>query len=139
MLVNIKSSYFFRTLFSYLNIKRKFEIIKSNKNIQNILHIELFDYKVISRKCIIFDKNRKGKEYCLTNNELIFEGEYLNGKRNGKGKEYFYDGKLLFEGEYLNGKRNGKGKEYNIFSGNLVYEGEYLNGKRNGKGKDILF
>ncbi len=38
----------------------------------------------------------------------------------------------------LNGKRNGKGKEYNIFSGNLVYEGEYLNGKRNGKGKDII-
>ena len=26
-------------------------------------------------------------------------------------KEYDYDGKLLFEGEYLNGERNGKGKE----------------------------
>jgi len=34
---------------------------------------------------------------------LIFEGEYKNGRKNGKGKE------LLFEGEYLNGKRwNGK-------------------------------
>ena len=32
----------------------------------------------------------------------------------GKGKEYDeYDGELIFEGEYLNGKRNGKGKEYN--------------------------
>ena len=30
-----------------------------------------------------------------------------NGERNGKGKEY-YNGKLIFEGEYLNGKRNGK-------------------------------
>jgi len=36
--------------------------------------------------------------------ELLFEGEYLNGKRwNGKGKEYDSDGKLLFKGEYSNG------------------------------------
>ena len=35
---------------------------------------------------------------------LKFEGEYLNGERNGKGKEY-YKGKLLFEGEYLNDKK----------------------------------
>ena len=42
---------------------------------------------------------------------MIFEGEYKNGKRNGKGKEYSTDGDLIFEGEYKNGKRNGKGKE----------------------------
>ena len=35
------------------------------------------------------------------NGKLQFEGEYLNGKRNGKGKEYWNDGKLKFEGEYL--------------------------------------
>ena len=41
--------------------------------------------------------------------KLRFEGEYLNGERNGKGKEYNYDGELIFEGEFLNGKRwNGK-------------------------------
>ena len=34
--------------------------------------------------------------------------EYLNGMKNGKGKEY--EGKLIFEGEYLNGMRNGQGK-----------------------------
>ena len=61
-----------------------------------------------------------------------FECEYLNGKRNGKGKEYNYS-ELEFEGEYLNGKRNGKGKEY--FQNHLLFEGEYLNGKRNGIGK----
>ena len=37
----------------------------------------------------------------------------MNGKRNGKGKEYNNNGELEFEGEYLNGKRwNGKGKKY---------------------------
>ena len=46
----------------------------------------------------------KKKEYNF-DDELIFEGEYLNGKRNGKGKEYNFYGKLIFEGEYLNGER----------------------------------
>ena len=37
----------------------------------------------------------KGKEFNYKG-ELTFEGEYLNGKRNGKGKEYDYNGKLTF-------------------------------------------
>ena len=51
--------------------------------------------------------------------------------KNGKGyiKEYYDNGKLEFEGEYLNGERNGKGKEYNYY-GKLEFEGEYLNGRR---------
>ena len=65
--------------------------------------------------------------------DIIFEGEYLNGQRNGKGKEYNSNGILIFEGEYLNGKRNGKGKEYYDSLG-LIFEGEFLNGRRNGKG-----
>ena len=36
----------------------------------------------------------------------------LNGKRNGKGKEYDDNGTLQFDGEYLNGEKYGKGKEY---------------------------
>ena len=60
--------------------------------------------------------------------------EYLNGERNGKGKEYYTNGNLMFKGEYLNGKRNGKGKEY-YENGELEFEGEYLNGNKwNGLG-----
>ena len=33
--------------------------------------------------------------------KLIFEGEYKNGEKNGKGKEYFNDGEIKFMGEYL--------------------------------------
>ena len=35
-------------------------------------------------------KNGKGliKEYIPLYGNLIYEGEYLNGQRNGKGKEY---------------------------------------------------
>ena len=80
-------------------------------------------------------RNGKGKEYCEY--KLIFEGEYLNGERSGKGKE-FYDDNLIYEGEYLYGKRNGKGKEYD--NNELIFEGEYLNDKRwNGKGREYDF
>ena len=80
---------------------------------------------------------------------MIFEGEYLNGEKNGKINEFEYDGigKLAFEGEYLNGKRNGKGKEiyYLLNERNycnsvkfLVFKGEYLNGKKwNGEVYDM--
>ena len=59
---------------------------------------------------IIYElKNGNGKvrEYDINNDKLKFEGEYLNGKRNGKGKEYGYNGKLKFEGQFLNDKRIG--------------------------------
>ena len=52
----------------------------------------------------------------------------MNGKRNGKCKEFNDNGKIVFEGEYLNGEKR-KGKEYN-WDGTLSYIGEYLNGKR---------
>ena len=86
----------------------------------------------------------KGKEYSY--NKLIFEGEYLNGKKikgivyskygeqivklNGeKGKEYYNNGRFRFVGDYLNGKR-WNGKYYNI-NGNIDYELKY--GRGNGK------
>ena len=31
-------------------------------------------------------------------------------KKNGKGKEYYDNGNLKYEGEYINGERNGKKK-----------------------------
>ena len=50
------------------------------------------------------ERHGKEKEYDYEKGELIFEGEYLNGKRNGKSKEYYYDD-LVFEGEYSDGER----------------------------------
>ena len=94
------------------------------------MNISINNYIHYQGKYIIYEEKGIGKEYDSNSNtdKLIFEGQYLNGIRNGKGIEYYYD-KILYDGEYLNGKRNGKGKEYNRFSGNLIFEGEYLNGK----------
>ena len=41
------------------------------------------------------------------------KGLYINLEEiNGLFREYNYNGFLIFEGEYLNGIKNGKGKEY---------------------------
>ena len=134
MLEKSKSIYFIKKLFTFVDEKTKLDIIKYNKNMQNIMDINLINYKFYSKKYIILEENGKGKEYDRYYDKLKFEGEYLNGKRNGKGKEYDYDGKLEFEGEYLNGQRNGKGKEYNYY-GHLEFQ--IKNG--NGKVKEYIF
>ena len=92
-----------------------------------------------------FNKNNKigyeikeGTGFVIEYNDyvsLIFEGDYKNGERNGKGKEFSND-KIIFQGEYLNGERNGKAKEYQ--NKKLIFEGEYMKGKRNGYGKYIM-
>ena len=110
MLDNIKSIYFLKIIFLPIADIRKLELIKYNKTLQQKIDIKLINYKIFSRRYIIFNTNGKGKEYNSYNDNLVFEGEYLNRKRNGKGKEYNEKfGTLIFEGEYLDGKRNGKG------------------------------
>ena len=136
MLKNIKSLYFTQIIFTYVNDAQKLKIIKYNKSLQKIIHINIINYKHFSRRYIKYELNGIGKEYNGENESLIFEGEYLNGQRNGKGKEYWRNNRMIFEGKYLNGKRNGKGREYDFSNSKLIFEGEYINGKRNGKGKE---
>ena len=153
---DINSSYIIKNIFSFLSEKKLLNMIIYNKLFQNVLLIDMKNYKKRSGKYKIGEKNGKGKEYWIKSNKLIFEGEYLNGKKNGKGKEYYSEGKLMFEGQYLNGRRwdgegynkkdnidfkikygKGKGKKYNN-NGKLEFEGEYLMEKEMGKEKNII-
>ena len=80
-------------------------------------------------------KLKNGKGYIIDiSNKCFYEGEFVNGEKNGKGKEYYvyndsYERKILFQDEYFNGKRQGKGKEYykNYLhrDNNLKFEGKY--------------
>ena len=80
--------------------------------------------------------NGDGKAIIYYNNCKRFEGEFLRGKKNGKGKLYEGD-ELIFESDYKDGKPNGKTKEYNS-KGKLIFEGEYKDGLKNGMGKEYL-
>ena len=127
----VKSNYIFQYILSFLSEYKKLSLINYNKQYHHKLNLDIEYYKEVSRKYKIAEKNGEGKEYKLYSNKKIFEGEYLNRKRNGKGKEYYEKGELKFEGEYLNGKR-WKGKGYDIH-GNVILEME------NGKGKEYYF
>ena len=110
MLENIKSLYFIRILFSKVTDKIKLKVIKYNKAIQKIIGINKINYKLFSGKYTIYETNKTGKIYNADNNKLLYDGEILNGEKNGKGKEFYSNGKLKFEGEYLKGKKwNGNG------------------------------
>ena len=151
MLKNIKSKYILENyVLSYLDDKRKLNLVKYSKKFQRKIGVSLYYYKFCCKKNIIYETNKKVKEYNILTGKLIFEGEYLNKKRNGFGREYYKDNNS-FVGEFLNGKKwngkinscnniqnlkAGKGfiKEY-YDDGRIKFEGQYLNGERNGIGK----
>ena len=162
MLKILKSIYFLKLMFSYVDEGQKLKIIKNNKTLQNNLDISITNYKHFAGKYLIYESNGVVKGYNGSNDDLIFYckysekgkegtgeeyyeydygypkfiGEYYNGKRNGEGTEFYNNRKIEFKGKYKNGKRDGHGIEYNDINGKLKFEGEYLNGKRNGKGKE---
>ena len=100
MFENIKSSYILKIIFSFINEKRKADLIKYNKFLQNENNININNYKSLSRKHILFENNGKGKIYDNYDNKLLYEGELLRGKKNGQGKEYDDNGKLIFIGKF---------------------------------------
>ena len=147
----IKSFCVSKKIIFLLDEKRKLDLMKYNKDLQNKININLINYIFYSGRYIKHGENGIIKEYNY-DTKLIYEGQYLKGKRNGKGKEYNLEGNLIFEGEYLNGRRwNGKGyfdqeiyqikggkgsmEEY-INDNGLIFQGEYLNGLKHGKGKE---
>ena len=101
---NIKSPNILKKILYNLSRSVFLYFINYNKKIQNKFHINIEDYKKFGNRNKIIENNGFGKEYRLNTNIVIFEGEYLNGKKNGKGKEYYENGQIKFEGEYLKGK-----------------------------------
>jgi hypothetical protein len=63
----------------------------------------------------------------------VYEGDWKDNKRDGKGKMTFANGDV-YEGDWKDNKRDGKGKE--TFANGNVYEGDWKDDKRNGKGKE---
>ena len=97
MLKNIKSLFFVRIVFSFVEEKQKLKIIKINKRLQKTINISIINYKHFKGKYIIYESDEYGKEYNGYDDRLIYEGEYYNCKRNGYGKEYDYDGKIYLK------------------------------------------
>lgn len=57
-----------------------------------------------------------------------YEGEFRNGAYNGNGKLYV-DGELVYEGAFIDGAKDGFGIEYDE-DGNEIYRGMFVNNER---------
>ena len=73
-LYHIKSFPIFKKIFSFVSEKKKLNMIIYNKNYQKKLYINIDNYKKVSGKYIIGERNGEGKEYQANTNKLIFEG-----------------------------------------------------------------
>ena len=135
----IKSSIVLKKIFSLLWETKKLNLVFYNKELQNILFININDYKIMSNKYKIGDKNGLVKEYIKDTNIVAFGGVFKNGLKNGFGVEFYENKEIKFKGNYLNGKKicghlfdkkgnetffleDGRGKEY-YNNKNLMFKG----------------
>lgn len=78
------------------------------------------------------------QDYEKDDTYLHYEGDFVDGKKDGKGTET-WNAITRFTGDFVLGKKHGKGK-FTSFTGD-EYEGSYLNDKRWGRGvsKEMLY
>ena len=81
MLKNVKSIYFIQKIFTFVNDYPKLKLVKYNKSIQKNINISIINYIHFRGKYIIYESKGRGKEYDSYDDSLVYEGEYLNGKR----------------------------------------------------------
>ena len=67
------------------------------------------------------------------NNNFVYEGEWVEGKRHGQGTcTYAWPNSLIYVGEWKGDERHGQGKE--TYANGNFYEGSWLDNKRHGQG-----
>ena len=62
----------------------------------------------------------------------LYEGQWVSDMQHGKGVELWDFNAIKYEGQFLEGKKTGKGKFW--FEGS-TYQGDFVEGKFHGKGK----
>ena len=84
------------------------------------------------------EMNKKRNNGKYSNGKYIWDdgkyyiGEFKNNIPNGKGIKYHKDGKIEYEGDFFNGKFEGKGKF--IYYDGDYYIGQFKDGLKHGKG-----
>ena len=123
-----------------INIKPSIDIIKEifeDKKYENDL--ENLKIKLLEKDDIfigIMDNNNKFplKGILYTHNGDYYNGEFSEGKKNGKGKIIYANG-TNYEGSFKNDYHDGFGKLIQL--NGEIYEGEWKKGKINGNGMRI--
>ena len=133
-----------------------------------------YDVPIFHHYCNLFKKDTSNPAYCICAyknphkkcrhfqerfvrvSDGMYDGDFVNGKRNGNGTLIDQKGRLIYKGNWVDGKKNGKGIFYYSTGdkyegdfvddkmtgkgrltnpkGSLIYEGDWVDGKKNGKG-----
>ena len=97
---------------------------------ENIKRISEYIQNIVNKKCSGDKYNGFGK--LIADNGYYFIGQFKDNIINGKGNVYDQNGNLMYEGDFINGVREGNGKlivdngYYNIgqFKDNIIIEKE---------------
>ena len=125
---------------------------------ENIKRISEYIQNVFNKKCSGDKYNGFGK--LIFDNGYYYIGQFKDNIPNGKGNAYDQNGNLMYEGDFINGVREGNGKlivdngyyyigqfkdniingKGNVYdkNGNVMYEGDFINGVREGNRKLIV-
>ena len=90
ILNNIKSKYIFRKIFNIITIRKKFELIKYNKNMQKKLNFDINDYKKYLKIIeieITTDPNEIGKFINIKNEDEKYFHIFFNGNKKEENLE----------------------------------------------------
>ena len=90
---NIKSRYILSKIYNNMTIKKKLEIVKYNKRVQNRLNLDVNDYK---ENCdieieIIPTKDKYGKFININENDKLFYHIYFNDNKEEIKNKYEID------------------------------------------------
>jgi len=101
--------------------------------------IKLLNYKKGILSYGIYDGQmlngiRQGKGKYVWANGDVYDGQWHDGKMQGKGKKVYANGDV-YDGQWHDGKKQGKGKL--VWANGDVYDGQWHDGKRQGKGKFV--
>jgi antitoxin component YwqK of YwqJK toxin-antitoxin module len=79
-----------------------------------------------------------GTLYNLENGNCEYFGSFVNGMRQGWGKEFHDNGNLACEGEFVGGNASGKNLKLYDSKGRLEYSGEVVDKYKQGKGQEFF-
>ena len=134
----IKSSYILQMPFLMLGSKRLLKLLKYSKKFQQKFELGISNYKEFSGRYIIYENTKVGKEYDSFTHKLLYEGEFLNGERDGCGKEYYCINNIGNDGECLV-QKDFEIENQKIYDGKLKFDGVFKLGRKlNGKGYNEL-
>jgi hypothetical protein len=73
-----------------------------------------------------------GKGIAVDLDGSCFEGEWIDGKKEGKGTEASFGFGERYKGDFVGGKKEGKGKQ--TFWSGYTYQGDFVNDQPDGEG-----